>query len=87
MIDLFSCSHERPNVLKSFVIGMTNKRMTTREVVVAQLVERLLPIPEVRGSIPVIRNFFIYIEQLLYTVNCVLKRRKIKKKRPGMAHF
>ena len=30
---------------------------------------------------------FINIEQLLYTVNCVLKRRKIKKKRPGMAHF
>ena len=27
------------------------------------------------------------IEQLLDTVNCVLKRRKIKKKRPGMAHF
>ena len=30
---------------------------------------------------------FINIEQLLYTVNCVLKRRKIKKKRPGMAHL
>ena len=33
------------------------------------------------------RQKFINIEQLLYTVNCVLKRRKIKKKRPGMAHF
>ena len=33
------------------------------------------------------RQIFINIEQLLYTINCVLKRRKIKKKRPGMAHF
>ena len=32
----------------------------TRAVVVAQLVERLLQIPEVRGSNPVIGNFFIY---------------------------
>ena len=29
------------------------------------------------------RQKFINIEQLLYTINCVLKRRKIKKKRPG----
>ena len=36
---------------------------------VAQLVERSLPIPEVRGSNPV------YIEHL-FTVNCVLKRQK-----------
>ena len=42
------------------------------EVVVAQLVERSLPIPEVRGSNPVIgKNIFI-----LFTVNCVLKRPK-----------
>ena len=34
-----------------------------------------------------LRQTFINIEQLLYTVNCVLKRRKIEKKRPGMAHF
>ena len=33
------------------------------------------------------RQKFINIEQLLYTVNCVMKRQKIKKKRPGMAHF
>ena len=44
-------------------------------VVVAQLVEWLLPIPEVRGSNPVIGNFYIYIEHL-FTVNCVLKRQK-----------
>ena len=51
-------------------------RIGTREVVVAQLVERSLPIPEVRGSNPVIgKILFISIEQL-YTVNCVLKRRK-----------
>ena len=45
-------------------------------VVVAQLVEQSLPIPEVRGLNPVIgKNLFIYIEHLL-TVNCVLERRK-----------
>ena len=33
------------------------------------------------------RQKFINIEQLLYTINSVLKRRKIKKKRPGMAHL
>ena len=45
-------------------------------VVVAQLVERSLPIPEVRSSNPVIGNIlFIYIEHL-FTVNCVLERRK-----------
>ena len=49
-------------------------------VVVAQLVERSLPIPEVRGLNPVIsKNLFFYIE-LLFTVNCVLKKAKIKKK-------
>ena len=51
--------------------------------VVTQLVERLLPIPEVRGSIPVIGK--IYIEHL-FTVNCI-ETKKIKKKRPGMAHL
>ena len=45
-------------------------------VVVAQLVEQLLPIPEVRGSNPVIgKNLFISIEHL-FTINCVLERRK-----------
>ena len=44
-------------------------------VVVAQLVERLLPIPEVRGSNPVISKK--YIEHWLSTVLT---------KRPGMAH-
>ena len=54
----------------------------TVEVVVAQLVERSLPIPEVRGSNPVIgKNLY-----RTFTVNCIEKT-KIKKKRPGMAHF
>ena len=52
------------------------------EVVVAQLVEWSLPIPEVRGSNPVIgKNLLI-----LNIVNC-LEKTKIKKKRPGMAHY
>ena len=54
--------------------------------VLAQLVEWSLPIPEVRGSNPVIGKKYLYIEHL-FTVNCVLKSQKIKKKRPGMAHF
>ena len=58
-----------------------------REVVVAQLVERLLLIPEVCGSTPVIGK--IYIEHLfvyLFIINCIEKT-KINLKRPGMAHF
>ena len=51
--------------------------------VVAQLVERSLPIPEVRGSNPVIGK--IYIEHL-FTVNS-FEKTKIKKKSPGIAHF
>ena len=51
--------------------------------VVAQLVEWVLPIPEVRGSNPAIGK--IYIEHL-FLVNCIEKI-KIKKKRPGMAHL
>ena len=46
--------------------------------VVAQLVERLLPIPEVHGSNPVIgKNLYLTI-----TVNCIEKS-KIKKKEAG----
>ena len=48
-----------------------------RAVVVAQLVERSLPIPEVRGSNPVIGKKII---EHLFTVNCIEKT-KIKKKR------
>ena len=51
-------------------------------VVVAQLVERSLPTPEVRGSKPVIGKF--YMEHLLSTAT---KRRKEKKKRPRKSHL
>ena len=57
--------------------------LTSRAVVVAQLVERLLPIPEVRGSNPVIGK--IYIHHLL-TVNCIEKK-KTKKKEAGNGPF
>ena len=46
------------------------------------MVERLLPIPEVRSLNPFIGKY--YIELLMSTV---LKETKIKKKRPGMANF
>ena len=53
--------------------------------VVAQLVERSLPIPEVRGLNPVIgKNLFILNICLLSTV---FWKDEIKKKRLGMAHF
>ena len=52
-------------------------------VLAAQLVEWLLPLPEVCSLNPVIGK--IYIEHL-FTVNCI-ERTKIKKKRPGMGHF
>ena len=48
----------------------------------AQLVERLLSIPEVRGSTPVIGK--INIEHL-FSVKCI-EMMEIKK-RPGMARF
>ena len=51
--------------------------------VVAQLAEWLLPIPEDPGSNPVIRNTFI---EHLFTVT-VCRKDKIKKKKTGMAHF
>ena len=50
--------------------------------VVAQLVEQLLPIPEVRISNPVIGKNMYWI----FTVHGIEKT-KIKKKRPKMAHF
>ena len=62
------------------------KKATFREVVVAQLVERSLSIPEVRGSNPVIgKNLFIYLT-FVYCQLCIEKT-KIKKKRPGLANL
>ena len=54
-------------------------------VVVAQLVERSLPTPEIHGSIPVIGNFLF--RTFVNLLPNVLKRQKEKKKRSGMAHF
>ena len=55
-----------------------------RAVVVAQLVERLLPIPKVRGSNPVIgKKLFLYWT-FVYCQLCIEKT-KINKKRLGMA--
>ena len=50
--------------------------------VVTQLVERLLPTPEVRGSNPVIGKKLY----CMFTVNCIEKT-KIKKKRLRLAHL
>ena len=62
---------------------MAQEKIIVWAVVVAQLVERLPPTLEIRGSNPVIGKTFI---KHLFTVNCVEKT-KIKKKRPGMAHL
>ena len=62
------------------------QQVDKRAVVVAQLVEWLLSKPEVRGLNPVIgKNLFIYWT-FVYCQLCIEKM-KIKKKRPGMAHF
>ena len=53
------------------------KKQKYEEVVVAQLIDRSLPTPEVRGSIPVMGKIYIYF-QVYLTV-------KIKKKSPQMA--
>ena len=50
----------------------------------AQFVEWSLLTPEVHGSNPVIGKLLSDI--YLFAVNCIEKM-KIKKKRPGMAHF
>ena len=51
--------------------------------VVAQLVEGSLLTPEIRGSKPVIgENLSTNL-----STNCIMEKKKIKKKRPGMAIF
>ena len=47
--------------------------------VVVQSGERLLPTPEIRGSNPGI--------SIILSTNFTIKKTKIKKKRPGMAHL
>ena len=51
-------------------------------VVVAHLVERLLPTPMICGSIPVISKFY-----LLSTVLGTVMKRRNYRKRPDMVHF
>ena len=51
----------------------------TLAVVVTQFAERSLLTPEVRGSNPDIGK--------ILPTNCSIKKTKIKKKRPGMAHL
>ena len=55
-----------------------------RAVVVAQLTERSLPTPEIRGSNP--DNGIKNLWTLLF-VNCNPEKTNLKKKRPGMALF
>ena len=50
--------------------------------VVAQLAERLLPMPKARGSNSVIGKFFI---MNVFTVNC--RKDEAKEKRPGKNHL
>ena len=50
--------------------------------VVAQLAERSLPIPDIRGWNPVMSNILYWIYLLL-----TVQKTKIKKKRPGLSHL
>ena len=52
----------------------------------AQLVERSLPIPEVRGSNPVIGKILYLYWTFVYCQLCFEKTKK-KKKRPGVVHL
>ena len=55
-------------------------------VVVAQLVERSLPTPEIRGSNPVIGKLLYQTFNCLSTVSCIEKT-KLKKKEAGNGPF
>ena len=52
----------------------------------AQLVERSRPIPEVRGSNPVIGKNLLFILNICL-LSTVYWKDENKEKRPGMAHF
>ena len=62
------------------------KIFTVREVIVALLVEWLLPIPEVYSLNPVIDKKFIEHWFTCLNINCIEKT-KINQKRPRIAHF
>ena len=59
----------------STALTIAARVITKGHLVVAQLLEQSLPIPEVRSSNPVITN--IYINHL-FTVNCIEKQKKEK---------
>ena len=69
--------------MSSLLVALSPERITKdddfRAVVVAQLVERTLPIPEIRASNP-------DIVEILPT-NCTIEKTKIEKKKPGLAHL
>ena len=69
-------------IVNFFIITINNGQANNQYwgVVVAQLVERSLLIPEVRGSNPVIGKYLL-IEHL-FSVNCI-KKTKIKKNEAG----
>ena len=79
-------------VKKNHVQVCLNVKFTCSEdsmpwaVVVAQLVERSLSIPEVCSPNPVIGKKLYILRTFVYCQLCIEKT-KIKKKRPGMAHF
>ena len=72
--------------LDQYVKKVEGKFSPFRAVVVVQLVEQSLPIPEVRGQNPVISKN-VYIERLLSTVLKFEKTKGKRKKSPGKAHF
>ena len=68
--------------MSSLLVALSPERITKehfRAAVVAQLVERTLPIPEIRASNPDIGK--------ILPTNCTVEKTKIEKKRPGLAHL
>ena len=72
------------SLLTRVVLRMQNKETQCRAVVVAQLVERWLPIPEVRGSNPVIGKNLLILNN--YWILCIEKT-KNKEKEAGNGPF
>ena len=60
-------------------MGTTKNRASFGALVVAQLVERLLPTPEIHGLNPNIIK--------ILSTNSTIEKTKIKKKRSGMSHL
>ena len=67
-------------LLQTFEITYEMKIATQWAVMVAQLVERSLPTPEIRSS-------NLTIGKVLSTYYIQIEKTKVKKKRPGMPHL